>query len=88
MKLTMYSIFDTRIKEFDAPVLHNLKPDDYYEQIKNALIIGTIEAGKVRGRVLYCLGEFDNKTGKVALLTEPVSIGGFDDLIPQPDEGK
>lgn len=83
MKLTMYCIFDTRIKEFDAPVIHNLKAEDYYEQIKNGLIIGTIEASKVRGRALYCLGEFDNKTGKIALLTDPVLVGDFEDLIPQ-----
>lgn len=88
MKLTVYSIYDTRIKEFDAPVLNVMKADDYYQNIRNALIIGQIDTSKVRGRKLYCLGEFDNVTGKITLLSTPVEIGGFEDIIPAVEEKK
>lgn len=85
MKLTIYAIFNKKIKEFDFPIFHNLKPEDYYDQARNGVIMGAVKPEQVKDRVLYCLGEFDNKTGLVALLTKPEEIGDFEDLIPTED---
>ena len=83
MILRVFSIFDTRIKEFDAPVLNVMTAEDYYNQVRNAIIIGQIELSKVAHRELYCLGEFDNKSGLIKLNSEPIKVGDFEDLIPQ-----
>lgn len=81
MNIKLYSMKNTKVGIFEIPHAQNILPEDYIEELRNQVILGKLSADRVRDTELYCLGEFDNHTGQIRLLSEPLKIGSFNDLI-------
>lgn len=82
MKQYVYAMYNRKIHTFDVPHYQIMAADDYLASIRNAVILGKLETSKVESVELYCLGEFDDKSGKFILTDAPQLVGDFDDLIP------
>lgn len=85
--MKMYSIFDRAAHMFGSVIVQN-NDDLCKRNVKTALISGAFDKQILtypEDFELYCLGDFDNETGKVVPI-EPAFVIGLRDLIPAKEE--
>lgn len=79
----IYASYIRKIDRFGPIILQNTNPEDFSTQVRESVIMGKTPTNQVEGTELFTLGTYDDKVAEIKLLSKPVKLCDFDDLMPK-----